>query len=130
MTLPGESLLVAAGGAAGAVLRFLLNSWAVRAVPTYPAGGTLLVNVLGCFAIGVAVVLLEDRDRRDPWRAAGVIGLLGSLTTFSTFGYQTVELANEGFTRAAVLNVAANLLVGFAAVVAGLWVGRLLKPVA
>ena len=121
-------MLVAAGGAAGAVLRFLLNSAVVRAVPRYPAAGTLAVNVLGCFAIGVAVVLLEDRDRQDPWRAAGVTGLLGSLTTFSTFGYQTVELAREGAARLAAVNVAANVIVGVAAVLAGLAVGRLLKP--
>ena len=123
-----EIAAVAAGGAVGATLRLLLNAWAVRVVPRFPAAGTLAVNVLGCFAIGVAVTLLDRHDAKHPVRLLLVTGLLGSLTTFSTFGHQTVELAGEGQPRLAILNVAANVVVGIAAVLAGLWLGRLLKP--
>ena len=51
-------------------------------------------------------------------------GLLGSLTTFSTFGYQTIELAREGSPKLAIVNVVANLAIGLPAVMLGLWIGK------
>lgn len=116
---------VASGGAIGAVARFLLNSWAVRLLPKFVPAGTLLVNALGCLLIGVLVVLFESKGRDSQWvRAFFVTGLLGSLTTFSTFGYQTVELAREGSPKLAVANVVANLAIGIPAVMLGLWIGK------
>lgn len=116
---------VACGGAVGAVARFLLNSWAVRVFPKFAPAGTLLVNVLGCLVIGFLVSAFETREEDSQVvRAFLVTGLLGSLTTFSTFGFQTVELAREGSTKLAVVNVVANLAVGLPAVVMGLWLGR------
>ena len=122
-----EIAAVAAGGCVGAVLRLLVNDWAVRMVPRHPAAGTLAVNVLGCFAIGAAMVWLEPRDARHPMRLLLVTGLLGSLTTFSTFGHQTVELARAGSTRMAAANVAANVVLGVAAVLLGMTAARLTR---
>lgn len=119
-----EIAAVAAGGAVGAVLRTLGNDWMARAAPRFAPAGTLLVNVVGCFAIGAAMAMLEPRDPRHPLRLIVVTGLLGSLTTFSTFGHQTVELARGGSPRLAAANVAANVVVGLLAVVAGDTCGR------
>lgn len=116
---------VATGGACGAVARFLLNGWAIRIVPKFAPAGTLLVNILGCLLIGIVVAAFETRGRDSQLiRAFVVTGLLGSLTTFSTFGYQTVELAREGATKLVVLNIAANLAIGIAAVLIGLQIGK------
>lgn len=116
---------VAAGGAVGAVSRFLLNSWTVKAVPRFAPAGTLLVNVLGCLLIGLLVVALAAKNGdREFARAFLVTGLLGSLTTFSTFGFQTVELVHEGATRLAIINVIANIALGLPAVLLGMWIGK------
>lgn len=121
----GQLFAVASGGAIGAVSRFLLNSWAVKMWPRFVPAGTLLVNVLGCLLIGIFVAAFETRGRDSQWvRAFLVTGLLGSLTTFSTFGYQTVELAREGSSKLALFNVIANLAVGMPAVLLGLWLGK------
>lgn len=61
-------------------------------------------------------------------RLGVVVGLLGSLTTFSTFGYDTIELARQGHTAQAVWNVIANLALGLGAVALGLWAGSLAAP--
>ncbi len=114
-------LLIAAGGAVGSVLRYALalatQHWAGRAFPL----GTLIVNVLGCFAIGLLSVWLD----RLPWatpdvRFALVTGVLGGFTTFSAFALETEELIRAHSYAAAVLNVLLSVCLGLAAV----WLGR------
>ena len=112
--------LVAAGGAAGAVSRYLLG----RAVQHAAGGpfpwGTLAVNVLGCLAIGVALHYIQDRQTIGPSaRLFLTIGILGGFTTFSSFGYETVQLAAGGQWGAAAGNVLGNVLLGLGAV----WLG-------
>jgi len=86
---------------------------------TFPVG-TLAVNALGCLAIGVIMFLVDQRQSLSPdARVFVTIGVLGSFTTFSTFGYETIELLRHGALRAATGNVAGNLLIGLVAVVAG-----------
>lgn len=116
-------LAVACGGSVGALLRYSLSGWVVKRFPL----GTLAVNVAGCLLIGLIVGSLQHQNWLSPaWRHFLVMGVLGSLTTFSTFGYQSVELATEGAYSLAALNVLANLVIGLAAVVLGLTVARLL----
>ena len=125
MSLWTQIAAVATGGAVGAVARFMLSSWAMKLLPRFVPAGTLLVNVLGCLVIGFLVALFETKGRDSQViRAFAVTGLLGSLTTFSTFGYQTVELVREGSPRLAALNVVANLAIGILAVVMGLSLGK------
>jgi len=112
-------LLVAAGGALGAVLRYGVGQLLARRGAGFP-WATLAVNVAGCLALGALMVWVAGRDDFAPRVRAFVgIGLLGSLTTFSTLGYETVELARRGDSGAALLNLALNLGVGLAAVAAG-----------
>jgi CrcB protein len=113
-------LAVGIGGFLGALARYGITLWAVRAFGQLPAVGTFAANALGCLAIGVLLALGEARVLEA--RNAGLFlrtGLIGGLTTFSTFGLETFELARAGALGAALLNVGANLVVGLAAVAAG-----------
>ena len=113
-------LAVAAGGSVGAVARYLLTLGVQRMVPEkLAAAGTLFVNVLGCLLIGIMMALVE-RDAVSPTlKLVIVTGLLGSLTTFSTFGFETIELARGGRTTAAVMNILLNLAIGLPFVLLG-----------
>lgn len=122
-----QCLVVGAGGFAGAVTRFLLSREVAHRLPDrFASAGTLAVNVLGCLLIGAVLVWIESREPPVWIKAVVVTGFLGSLTTFSTFGYETVELVRESRLHDAVVNVLANVTLGLLAVVSGAWVtGRI-----
>ena len=82
-------LFVAIGGASGAVSRHLLASWLHGVWEGKAPVGTLLVNVVGSFAIGVAYVILVERQLiHSDWRGLSMVGFLGAFTTFSTFSFE------------------------------------------
>lgn len=88
--------LIAAGGAVGAILRYLLSSLPYRYLDdTFPYG-TLLVNLLGAFAIGILWRLAEQSSLPDDLRPLLITGLLGALTTFSTFALENMRLLDDG----------------------------------
>ena len=112
------------GGGLGAVLRYLLGGlvqqWTNSASFPY---GTLAVNVAGCLLIGLLGQLGEARGLFTPeGRLLVFTGLLGGFTTFSSFGFETLELTRAGLSGPALGNVAANVLLGLGAV----WAGRAL----
>ncbi len=113
-------LLIGAGGFCGAVLRYLLSGWAHRVYGGVLPVGTLSVNLVGCFALGVLMTLVERQALAPEVRLGLGVGLLGALTTFSTFGYETVELVRRGALAPALGNVAGNVVLGVAAVWAGM----------
>lgn len=120
-----QTALVAFGGAVGSVLRFALNGWAQRQFPAFAPSGTLIANVAGCLAIGVVMAALRDRPAHvRELQALLVTGLLGGFTTFSAFGYQTVELLAEHQVARGLLNVLANVVLGCLAAWLGLVVTR------
>ncbi len=124
-------LAVGVGGFVGAVLRFLLSGLPQRLVfekfgRVLPVG-TLLVNVLGCLLIGVLMSLVVEQKLNETMRLLLITGCLGSLTTFSTFGWETFELLREDQFQLAFLNVATNVLVGLFAVWAGFSLMRALS---
>ena len=116
---------VAVGGAAGSVLRYALASWVTHAT-RFGGAGTLAVNIIGAFALGLLLGLIESRFQNIPRPlASGLgIGVLGGFTTFSSFMWDTVEHAEAGrwFVAGALLTV--TLVLGLGAMVAGLAVGR------
>jgi fluoride exporter len=106
--------VVGLGGFAGSALRYAVGLLAVRALPSFPLG-TLLVNVTGCYLIGVLAILVPDGRPRLFW----LTGVLGGYTTFSSFGLDSLVLWRDGHETAAVFNVAVQLVFGLLAVAAG-----------
>jgi CrcB protein len=88
---------VAGGAMVGANLRFVVANWAAdRWGPDFPYG-TLLINVSGSLAIGVLLTLLTERLVADPaWRLLLVVGFLGGYTTFSSYTFEALTLAEAG----------------------------------
>ncbi|MCA0375226.1 MAG: fluoride efflux transporter CrcB [Gemmatimonadetes bacterium] len=124
MTSPltvGALLAVALGGALGSVLRYVLGV-VVPPVGGLPAG-TLVVNVVGSFLVGLFVRLFVTPDADHVLRLALTAGLCGGFTTFSTFSAETVTLLQQGRAGRALLYVALSLLLGLAAAAAGLATG-------
>ncbi len=121
-----HSLLVGAGGFIGSVFRFSAGGFVYRVLgsTTLPYG-TLLVNVIGCFAIGVLGGLGDSRQViGTELRLFFFIGILGGFTTFSAFGYETLALVRAADPSRAMLNVALNVVAGLLAVWAGYGLGR------
>ena len=120
-----QLLLVAAGGAAGAVLRFVIaGSMAAAFGRDFPYG-TLLVNVTGSLLIGFLFVALSARaEDSEVWRSLLVVGFLGALTTFSTFSIETVQLIENGALMRALTNVVLNVLMCIVACWGGVWLAR------
>lgn len=119
-------LLVALGGAVGAVARYVTVIWITRALgPGFP-WGTLAVNVLGSFAMGIAVVVLIERLPSGSERLAPLLmaGLLGGFTTFSAFSLDAIQLVERERWMAALGYVSGSVIVSIAALAAGIAVAR------
>jgi len=113
-------VLVALGGAVGAVARHLVSAWSRRRF-TFPYG-TLVVNVAGSFTLGFLAGLAAGADGLPAWvRALAGTGFCGALTTYSTFGFETVHLGRTQSWRQASINAAATLGAGLGAC----WLGWL-----
>jgi CrcB protein len=109
-------------GGAGAIARFALDgAVAARAGRAFPYG-TLAVNVVGAFVLGV---LVGAAISQDAYRLAGT-GLIGAFTTFSTWAFESHRLGEDGELRLALLNFAASLAAGVCAAWAGRHIGALL----
>ena len=115
-----QLLAIAAGGAVGSVLRFLMSSWVYSIAGRVFPYGTLAVNVVGSLLMGLLTVVLIERMSLGPeWRAAILLGVLGGFTTFSTFSIETLALIDTGEHLKAVSNMVLSLLL----CVGGCWLG-------
>ncbi len=121
-------LLIALGATMGATLRYYLTIWAATQLGIGFPYGTLLVNGIGSFVLGFFLILVSVRMQSSNMhlRLLVATGFCGSLTTFSTFSYETVELLNNGNLTGAFVNVAGSLVLGLLAVVAGIALARTL----
>lgn len=123
-------LMIAVGAAVGANLRYALSSWAVQQWGASFPYGTMIINVGGSFAIGLAMALLTGRAIvGELWRPLLVTGLLGGFTTFSTFSYETYGLLTSGSWLAAALNVLGSVGLGLLGVMLGIALVRLFGAV-
>ena len=120
-------LLVAAGGAVGAVLRYAISGFVAQRLGVSFPWGTALVNFSGSFLLGVLGVLTSERLALPPQAVTLLgIGVLGGYTTFSTWQYETFRLLENGSWAYGVLNLLGGAALGLASVVLGAVVGRLL----
>ena len=120
-------LLVAVFGAGGAVSRYWLDGRVSDLTHGQFPWGTFVINVAGAFALGLLVALTTERLLPHPnWRVALGIGYLGSFTTFSTYTYESVKLAEDGAVGLALLNSVGMLALGLLAALSGLALGRTL----
>jgi len=115
-----QILVIAAGGAVGASLRFIVSNAVYSIAGRDFPYGTLTVNVLGSLLMGILYVLLVERVAfAVEWRAFLMIGVLGAFTTFSTFSIETMLLIESGDHMRALL----NMLVSVVLCVMATWVG-------
>ncbi len=115
-------LLVLAGAMAGAPLRYLTDRWVQSRHDSVFPWGTFVVNVVGCLVLGVLTGALTA----EHWRLLLGTGWCGALTTYSTFSYETLRLAQDGARGYAVLNAAASVACGLGAAFTGVALGNAL----
>jgi CrcB protein len=118
------------GGFVGAVARFYVSSGVTKACGEDLAfAGTMSVNLIGCFAIGVLATIATRTSVFSPLvQTCLITGLLGSLTTFSTFAFESLSLMQTGRFGAAVVNMSVNLLAGLVLAWLGIQVAGLFLP--
>ena len=123
-----QVLAIATGGAAGALLRFWMSQGVYLLLGRGFPYGTLAVNILGSFLMGLLYVYLLDRSHIAPeWRAAILIGMLGAFTTFSTFSIETLNLFEQGEQFKALMNAVLSVVLCLFATWLGVIIGRQLS---
>jgi len=113
--------LVGVGGFIGAALRYVLSGYVQNLTQSiaFPHG-TLTVNLIGCFLIGVFCQLVEmQAGMTEEMRLMLMLGLLGSFTTFSTFSSETLNLLIDRKLTLALINIGTHIILGITAVVVG-----------
>jgi fluoride exporter len=120
-------LLLIVLGALGTLARYFLQGWVQEHSGfTFPTG-TLVVNLSGCFVIGFfGQSALKHLWISAEWRVALMIGFLGAFTTFSTFGWETVHMLEDGEWMRAMLYVGMSVFGGVVGVILGMKIGELL----
>lgn len=119
-------LVIGAGGFIGANIRYVIGRWAVQKWGTSFPYGTFLINILGCFILGLFATLATRLVWNDYWRLLIAIGFVGAFTTFSTFEFETFELVGQGNLLRAGANLFGSIVLGFAAVFLGVVLARLI----
>lgn len=106
------------GGGLGSLLRYAISRVCLFYFPGFPAG-TLIANLLGCFLIGLASVYFIDRLAASPQREFILVGFLGGLTTFSSFGFESYALMAQKRWLDLALYLAGNLGLGLGLLILG-----------
>jgi CrcB protein len=132
-----DVLLIAGGGALGALARYGAGLAAAHWLGKSFPWGTLSVNVLGCLVMGIVLEVIADLESHSAdtltsslrlqlalWHKGVAIGFLGALTTFSTFGGDTLRELQGGQALLALANVTANVVLSLAAVWCGMALAR------
>src|ERR1035441_5214392 len=120
---PMKYLLILLGGGVGSLALSLASGAIIGRFGTRFPTGTMLVNITGCFLIGLTMTLLTERLQPHPyWRLVLVVGFLGGYTTFSSFEWETYSAVREGGFWIGLANIVGSVALGYTAV----WLGALL----
>lgn len=120
-----QILVIMLGGGLGALARFLLSTKVTEKFGSAFPYGTLSVNVIGSFAMGLLAMILVERLALDPLLKLGVfVGFLGAFTTFSTFSMDTLNLFEQGNHLRAVSNMFISVILSVLAVWLGVMLGK------
>ena len=123
--LPMKLLLaIGTGSFIGGVGRYLVSQFVQNKFLSTFAYGTLTVNIVGCFFIGLLFGLSEKAALTQEWRLFLVTGLLGSFTTFSAFSHETVSLLRDGQLGQAFLYISGSVLIGIVATFIGIFLTK------
>ena len=115
-------LWIALGGALGALARYSVGVWIYERVGTRFPYGTMVINVTGCFVMGLVMAILDAHLELNPaWRYTIPVGFIGAYTTFSTFEYETLHALQNGQAASAFLYFSGSLVMGLV----GVWLGML-----
>lgn len=117
-------LWLSAAGTAGTLARVGLSTLVQRAIPAYPQLGTFSVNVLGCFLFGLAFGWFDGHTAAAGYRLIVLGGFMGAFTTFSSYVSENLQLAGADRAGLAIANIIAQNVLGFAALGAGIGLGR------
>lgn len=118
-------LIVGTGGFLGAIARYAVGVWCETFWRRDFPLATFLVNISGCFILGLFLTIAAERLPIDPrWRLFAATGFVGAYTTFSTFEYETQRLTSTGAFGWAIVNVLTSVIAGFVAVKLGVVLGR------
>jgi CrcB protein len=121
-------VLIAIGGAIGALARFALGSYVGNRMGARFPFGTMLINLSGSFLIGMIMTIIAERASVNRNLVYLVpIGFIGAYTTFSTFEFETLRLVQDGQMFAAFTNIGLSVVIGFAMVWLGVVAGRMLQ---
>ena len=116
-------------GGLGSASRYVIGLWAATTFGVTFPYGTVIVNLAGCFALGLVVQLAVAGSWHGDVRAAIAAGFLGGFTTYSSFNQETLTMLTGGAPGAAVANVLITFAGGLAAGALGLAAGRIFAPV-
>ena len=114
------------GGITGTFARYFFSGAVYEVTGTNFPYGTLLVNLVGCFAIGIFAALADEKFLLSPeMKLLLMAGFCGAFTTFSTFIFETSNLVKDGENLKALGNILASVIIGFAVFRAGYAIGKL-----
>ncbi len=122
-----DFIAISAAAVVGANLRYLINRIALRGLgPVFPYG-TLFINIIGSFIVGLFVIWTTERVLVDPrWRLMVVVGFCGSFTTFSSYAFETMAYFEQGQWGLMLVNIVTNNILCLGAALAGIAVARVL----
>lgn len=127
MQLVKHLILIATGGGIGSMARYLTSVSIAKIAVKHIYLGTLTVNILGSFLIGILWAMFEGESLPPSWRFLLVIGFLGGFTTFSSFSIETINLFKSGEIKTAILYVLASNLFSISAAFGGYLLSKIIS---
>ncbi len=110
-------LIVSLGAALGGGLRYWMSNITYKVLPATFPYGTLAVNIIGSFILGIIIFMFDDKELISPgMRLFLAVGFCGGFTTFSTFSLETINLLKDSQILAGLLNIVSNLFLCFAGI--------------